>query len=336
MFGAASVGAYFLLFKKPLQQQSIDLTPPINVFVTKFEDVQKSGVFPAKVVPKKVISILSEANGIIVKKYFENGNYIKAGDLIYELASSSFELIANANYENLKNQKSLFEEKLNNNEISQIEYEKFVKSLQEAEKESKIVQRGSSKIKIFAPISGFLSDSNATIGMQVSVGHSLGKIIETSTLYIDVAISSNLFEKTTSNNLIVKIIKDEKEISSKIIAKNLSLNETTDSFILRTEVSNLKMDLLPNMFVEAKIFYPQTKEILIPFNSSIRMPNGMLAVFKVKTDETVEITFFKEKGIHNQNWIVGEGLNEGETIVYNSIQKMRNGMKIKPQKIDLK
>jgi membrane fusion protein (multidrug efflux system) len=333
---ALGLGSYFVFFKKKPQQANFNMVFSFNVFITKLEYIAKHDEFPAKVVPYKMISISSEANGIIAKKHFENGSYVKGGKLIYELESSSFALISSVNYENLKVQKPLFEEKLKNNEISKKEYDDFIKTLTDAEKQNNAVQSASPKIKIFAPASGFLTDSYLPVGMQVFSGQLLGNIIETSILYADIAISSNLFEKIKSDKIDVKIIKDEKEFSSKVISKNLVVNDITDSLMMRVEIQNPKMELLPNMFVEAKVFYPKTKEILIPFNSSIRMPNGMLAVFKVKEDESVEMVFFKEKGVYNQNWVVETGLNEGEMIIHNAVQKMQNGMKIKPQIIEVK
>jgi|GEM_PF-6877179 len=69
--------------------------PPLSVATYKVVagDVPVSLEYPAKVKSMQQINVVARVSGILEKKYFTEGNFIKAGEMLYQIDSDRYEAL---------------------------------------------------------------------------------------------------------------------------------------------------------------------------------------------------------------------------------------------------
>ena len=84
------------------------------------------------------------------------------------------------------------------------------------------------------------------------------------------------------------------------------------------------------MFVTAKLNIPAFEALTIPQRITNRGLNGDLTVLLVNQDNIIETRSIKASKVSGDSWVVEEGLSEGDILVYEGFQKIRDGMKVNP------
>ncbi|MCC6865519.1 MAG: efflux RND transporter periplasmic adaptor subunit [Ignavibacteria bacterium] len=142
---------------------------------------------------------------------------------------------------------------------------------------------------VTAPISGNIVERNVTVGQYVEPTGDMFHIINTSNIFADL----NVFEKD------LPFISTGQKVSLEVSVNPYEIYEGTISFInkvfddekrtvkVRVAINNIREKLLPNMFLQAKIYIKQESVLAVPI-SSVENEGETKFVF-VKTSETKEI-----------------------------------------------
>jgi multidrug efflux pump subunit AcrA (membrane-fusion protein) len=80
---------YFLLFKNKKGLQADKLTPHVNVVQVKSSTVQITYEFPAKTVPVRVAEVRPQVDGIVIKQFFKDGDFVQKGQKLYAIDPAS-------------------------------------------------------------------------------------------------------------------------------------------------------------------------------------------------------------------------------------------------------
>ncbi len=107
-------------------------------------------------------------------------------------------------------------------------------------------------------------------------------------------------------------------------------DESTDSVRLRALFPNAERKLIPGMFVNAKLHLQPFDAITIPQKATSRAPDGNLIVFVVDKDNIAKARTIKASQIFGDEWIVSEGLEDGEMIIYEGLLKVDDGVLVNP------
>jgi membrane fusion protein, multidrug efflux system len=203
--------------------------------------------------------------------------------------------------------------------------------------------------KIAAPISGRIGRSAITEGAIVTAYQPtpLATIQKFNPIFVDVPQStaeiSRLKRRLASGQLKnaktdkVKIILDdntEYPEPGSLKFRDVTVDPTTGSIILRIVVPNPDRILLPGMFVKARVEEGLSdRAILIPQEAVSRDPKGNPMVLLVNAKNLIEprpIT--TERAIGNQ-WLVSSGLAKGDRVIVRShtmkMMQMPPGMPVK-------
>jgi membrane fusion protein (multidrug efflux system) len=100
---------------------------------------------------------------------------------------------------------------------------------------------------------------------------------------------------------------------------------------LRALFPNPERELLPGLFVKARI--PQAKDdaaILIPQQTAVRNADGSVIVWAVDSENTVNPRPVSVSDAVGNKWAVMSGLQPGDRIVLEGLQKIRPGAKVNP------
>lgn len=195
------------------------------------------------------------------------------------------------------------------------------------------------KIIIKAPISGYIGRSLFTDGALVTKNQTqaLAVITQMEQMYADITIPSNMLEQLSKNkNATVNLTlttengTESYPYEGKIQFSEVTVDQSTDSVIVRALFQNPEEKLLSGEMVLAKINLPQENVITVPQRVTERTPSGELSVWVVNSNGTLRkqiITSDREIG---SDWVVSSGLSEGELVVYEGFQKINPQSIVEP------
>ena len=117
----------------------------------------------------------------------------------------------------------------------------------------------------------------------------------------------------------------------KLAFTDLTVDENTGSVNIRAEFPNPERQLLPGMFVRAKLGAGSRKDaLLVPQQSVTRKANGDASVWVIKPDNTLEQRTVQATQAIGSKWLVESGLAAGEQVGVDGLQKAKAGAKVKP------
>lgn len=201
--------------------------------------------------------------------------------------------------------------------------------------------------KITAPISGRIGKSSVTDGAIVTAYQPmpLAVIQQLDPIYVDVPQSTaellrlqrrlaegRIAQSGTNLNFVRLLLEDGTEypLEGTLQFRDVTVDPTTGSVILRMVFPNPKGVLLPGMFVRASIKEGASERaILIPQQSVTRDSKGNPMALVVGPNNILQPRpLILERAIGDK-WLVTAGLAPGDKIVVEGFQRVRPGMPVK-------
>jgi membrane fusion protein (multidrug efflux system) len=206
--------------------------------------------------------------------------------------------------------------------------------------------------KITAPISGRIGRSNATVGAMVTAYQplALAMIQQLDPIYVDVPQSTTellrlkrrmedgrLKDDATNQKKVSLILEDGTAYSSEgtLQFRDVTVDPTTGSVILRVVFPNPEGVLLPGMFVRAVAKEGTSEQaILIPQQAVSRDPKGNPLTLIVDADGKVQQRMLRLDRAMGDKWLVTSGLAPGDHVIVEGMQKVRPGAAVKEVPFD--
>jgi len=259
---------------------------------------------------------------------------------------------ANADYARLQEQrlKQLIESKA----VSQQDYDNAVAALHAAEAD---VSAGRAAVKtaqinlgytaVNAPISGRIGRSMVTEGAYVQAGSAtlMATVQQLDPLYVDLTQSSTevlelrralaegrLIGTQTGDAKVTLLFDDGRAYSEEgtLQFSDVTVDPSTNSITLRAIFPNPKNELLPGMFVRARLQEGSAPDaLLVPQLGVTRNTKGEPTALVVGSENKAELRVLKiARAIGNQ-WLVSEGLKSGDKLIVQNLQRIRPGADVK-------
>ena len=330
--------------------------PEVIVMVAQRQPVERSIELSGRLRAYQIADVRPQASGIIQKRLFEEGAYVKAGQPLYQIdaanartAVSSAEAALRrqqANLGALKITERRLKQLLSSDAISKQEYDDIQSQIALAEADIAVSQAtvDNSKINldyalVRAPISGQSGSSSVTVGALVTASQAtpMVTIQQLDPLYVDITQSSadmlRLREQISAGNLARNGVTDVQltlpdnrvyPLTGRLQFSNASVDETTGTVTLRAVVDNPNDLLLPGMFVKAKVSQGSiANAMLIPQQAVTRTPKGEASVLVVAKDNKVSQRVVNAAFTQGSDWVVTDGLENGERLIVQGSQKIR-------------
>ena len=340
------------------QAQTIE----VGVITLQEQAIALQQELSGRVKAKLVSQVRPQIGGIIKEQLFNEGSFVKQGDVLYLIDSATYQATLNqakaslqsakVDVLNAKTKSQRYEELLKFDGTSKQEADdaKAVYLQAEALVQEKEANLESAKIdlertKIKAPISGYISISNVTQGALVSANQSdaLATIRDTSSVYVDLSQSNTqllALRKLLSQENIQKgstdvtlILSDEStyEHKGQLQLQEIAVDESTGSVTLRAQFSNTEGILLPGMFVRATIQGAiDTKAFLLPQQAVSRDSKANPIITLVKDDSTtIKQMITTQRAIENK-WLVTSGINNNDKIIIEGLNKINEKSHVNP------
>jgi membrane fusion protein (multidrug efflux system) len=291
---------------------------------------------------------------------------VKKGDLIFVIESNLLSTTMRAAEAQLYSAQAQLAESKNNydrakplaelNAISQsqldqyrAEYLSALSSVKSANQslESARLQVGYSRI--YSPIDGIIASSNAHTGDYVGPGTQfqiLTTISNLDTLSAQLAIPTSLYlqyarrgnsyeNRNLLSDINLYLSSGEKYGYSGIYdytKQNISSTSGTISIVV--DFPNPNLSLKAGEYAKVKVGLGGKRyKLLIPQQAVSRIQN-IASVWVIKPDNTAEYRTVELGESYGQLWIIENGVSLGERVALTGLQKLHNGMKVTPYKVE--
>ena len=344
------------------EQQMTMARGPVDVDVVtiKPQPAELTIELPGRTAAFRVAEVRPQVNGIIQKRLFEEGSEVEEGQLLYQIdpavykakvdsaeaALASAQALEESTRLKAKRYRVLVQTKAVS-ELDQIEIEASWKQAL-AEVASAKAALNSARIdlnytRVTAPISGRIGKSMISEGALVTAQQStaLATIQQLDPLYVDVTQSSTelmRLKKDLATGAVsgddqasrdVRILLEDGSVYAEtgtLEFADVTVDQTTGGVTLRAMVANPHRDLLPGMFVRARIASGLKEDaILVPAASISRNSKGQALVMLVNSDSKVDSRIIESGANIGDKVLVNKDLKVGEVLITAGLQKIRPG-----------
>jgi membrane fusion protein (multidrug efflux system) len=224
--------------------------------------------------------------------------------------------------------------------------------IQQAEAALEIARINLGYTKIIAPISGRIGKSSVTEGAIVTAYQpvALATIQQLDPIYVDVPQSTTellrlkrhledgrLNHDATNQKKVNLILEVGRAylLEGTLEFRDVTVDPTTGSVILRLVFPNPKGLLMPGMFVRAVVKEGVSEQaILIPQQAVSRDPKGNPMALIVDAEGKVQQRMLRLDRAIGDKWLVTSGLAPGEHLIVEGLQKVRPGASVKEVPFD--
>ncbi len=335
--------------------------PPEVATVTVTEQkVLLTTELPGHTAPFRIAEIRPQVNGLIQKRLFTEGSDVEAGQPLYQIDPAPFQAAldnalaalgrAEANLPAIQIRVKRYQEALADKAVSQQDFDDANAALKQAQAEVQYYKAmvDTARInlgyaRVTSPIPGRIGTSSVTDGAIVTAFQPvpIATIQQLDPIYVDVMQSTSeqlRLRRRLEGGLLQQSGADFKNVQlvladgtkypleGTLQFRDVSVDPTTGSVVLRMVFPNPKGDLLPGMFVRAIVKEGvNERAILIPQQVVSRDPKGNPIALVVNAEKKVEQKMLTlERAIGNQ-WMVGSGLALGDRVIVEGAQKVRPG-----------
>lgn len=352
------------------QKQGGEMPPPdVKVVTLKAAPLTVSTELPGRTSAYRIAEVRPQVGGIILKRNYKEGSDVKEGESLYQIDPAPFQATLNsaqaelakarANAELARLTVNRYKPLLGTNYISRQDYDEAVSTyaqaqaaVQAAQAAVQTAQINLNYTKVTSPISGLSGKSNVTEGALVATGQTqpLTLVQQIDPIYVDVTQSSDDYLRLKHEIASGAVDKEQGKIAvSLVTAENkdyihkgylefsdVTVDETTGSITMRAVFPNPQESLLPGMFVRARVDEGVRPDaILVPQEGVIRTAKGGAVVNIVNAKNEIEVRPVTVGQAYGNKWLITAGVNNGERVVVEGFQKIKQGAAVKATEADL-
>lgn len=321
--------------------------PEVDVITVTPRNITLTQDLPGRLEAYRSAQIRARVEGIVEKRLFTEGSDVKAGDTLFSIDARNYQATydsaradAEVARQNVERYQPLFEQKV----VSQQDYDLVKAKLKQAESALSRAQLDLENTHVPAPIDGRIGRALVTEGALV--GHSEATLMATieqiHPIYVnftqpgsDLLRLKQAFESGTlqrEGSSTVQLIMGDGSLypqSGKLLFSNLSVDASTGSVTLRAEFPNAKHELLPGMFVRIRLAAASDLNSIAVPQRAVKMSAQGQMVMVVDAESKVEQRPVIVGDMNGGDFIIKSGLNAGDKVIVNGLQKARAGALVK-------
>lgn len=337
--------------------------PEVEVVTVATQPVPNMIELPGRVQAVRTAEVRARVDGIVQRRLYEEGSDVRAGQPLFaidprelraQLSAVQATLArAQANAANAQQDVNRYKGLIADQAISKQEYDAAVARLRSAQADvaQARAQVESARLSLSyttvnAPIGGRAGRAQVTEGALVSAaaGTLLTTIEQIDPIYVNFAQSSadllELRRDITSGRLSMPTLEripvrlqledgTSYGIAGHIDFLDLAIDEATGTAALRAEFPNPGRLLLPGQFVRARIEAGTKADGIVVPQRAVKMTQQGGTVMVVGPRNIVEARSIRLGDLRGGNWVVLAGLEPGEKVIVNGLQKVQPGRPVR-------
>ena len=331
----------------------------VGVVTIQPQSVTLRKELPGRTSAVRVAEVRARVNGIVQKRLFQEGSDVKEGQALFRIDSAPYAAAldsaraqvarAEASIASTRSLAERYQKLIETNAVSKQELDDAIAKQKTAEADlaaaRAAVRRASIDVgytTVTAPLSGRIGRADVTEGgyVQAQTATLLATIQQIDQLYVDLTWSTaevkRLRRANDSGELkseggqakVVLLLEDGREYAEQgtLQFADVTVDATTGSISLRAMFPNPKRELLPGMFVRARIDEgTHQNALLVPQRAVTRDQAGRPQALVVSAANKVERRQLVTERELGDAWLVTSGINAGDRVIVEGLQKIRPG-----------
>jgi RND family efflux transporter MFP subunit len=325
--------------------------PEVGVVTLQSRSVPLTIELPGRTSPYLVAEVRPQVNGILLKRLFEEGREVKAGQTLYQIDPAPYRAVLDQAEASLASTRLLderYSRLIENHAISQQQRDDAHSQFLQAKAAADAARINLGYTRITAPIAGRIGRSAVTQGALLTANQAapLATVQQLDPIYVDIvqpATALLQLKEDLASGRLKSASHDQAEIRLKLengqdypLAGTLqfsevSVDQSTGSVTLRAVFRNPDGVLLPGMFVRAQLQQGvRERALLVPQRGVTRDTQGKPVALVLDMKNTVQQRpLTTERSVDGQ-WLVDDGFNPGDRVIVDGWQNVRPGMQAKP------
>lgn len=340
---------------RPPMAAMANLPVPVRIATAAQQDIDIFLRSLGTVTAYNTVTVRSRVSGELVDVAFQEGQQVKAGDLLAQVDPRAFQValdqargtqmqnlaqLENARrdlqrYQALFKQDSIARQQVDTQAALVRQYEGTVKSDQANVDNAKLQL---DYARITAPISGRLGLRQVDRGNLVSSSDTNGLVVITQTQPISVVFTlpetqlpEVRAELAAGKTLTVDAYDraDTRRIATgKLETLDNQIDVATGTLKLKARFDNADDALFPNQFVNVRLHVLTRKDVTAIPTAAVQQGSAGAFVFLVQDDNTIAVRQVKLGAINSGMVAVNEGLKPGDRVVTEGTDRLRAGAKV--------
>ena len=332
--------------------------PSVIVQTTSKQDVTPSFELVGRVEAQNKVDIRARVSGFLINRSFKEGSFVPKDKLLFEIEPDAYLLqvqqakaelaSANANLSqakaDLKRQQNLKKRGLASlADFDKSEATKLIAeaSVLNAQAQLKKAELDLSYTKIYSPIAGRIARENINVGnLLTSSSEILTTVTSMDPIYVTLSVSekSMLEARRRGINLKNPPVAPTIKLSDgsfypeqgRFDYVDTEVNSSTDTILVRAEFANSKGVLLPGELVQVVITDKEKVMRVAIKQSAVQKDKQGYFALVVNESNSVEIRRIEVGQQINGQWEILSGLQEGEKVIIEGLQKVQAGSSVTP------
>ncbi|MCL6679553.1 efflux RND transporter periplasmic adaptor subunit [Sphingomonas sp. RG327] len=317
---------------------------------------------PARVSAFEVSQVRPQVSGIVQKRYFTEGAFVRKGQTLYQIDPSQYQAsvaqasanvrAAQASADSARALAARYRPLVEMEAVSKQDYTNAVSQARQAE--AAIAQNQAALraaqinlrfTRVPAPISGKIGISNVTEGALVTANQTdaLTTITRLDPVNVDIqesasdlitlrqSLSSGGVAPTAAQVRLKLPDGSDYGFTGTVQFSEVIVDQNTGTVTLRARFPNPMSILLPGLFVTAQFSQAvDTTAFLVPQQAVSRDPKGAATLFVLGPgNRAVQRTVIATR-TQGPYWVVTQGLAAGEKVIVEGAGNLRDGAQVKP------
>jgi membrane fusion protein (multidrug efflux system) len=321
---------------------------------------------PGRTSPYLIAELRPQVTGLVKQRQFTEGGEVKAGQSLYQIDPATYQAAydsakaslsrAEANVYAARLKAQRYADLVKIEAVSKQANDDAVAALKQAEADVAAARATTDKARIdleftrvVSPISGRIGRSTVTAGALVTANQAtaLATVQQLDPIYVDLTQSSaemlrmrrdieaGRLKRNGGATVPVRLVLEDGSLygaEGKLAFSEVSVDQGTGSVTLRAVFPNPRGELLPGMYVRARLSQgTQSEAMLVPHAAVSRDAKGNALVMTVNAESKVEARPVKVAQSLGDKWVVTDGLAAGDRVIVEGLQKARPGTQVQAQ-----
>ena len=342
----------------PASAQQAAQPPSVIVEPAQRRDITPSFSYLGRIEAVDTVDLRARVAGFLEKRNFREGTEIKAGDVLFMIEKDTYEITVQQRSADLAGAKAT----LANAEADFARKETLVKrktaskasldtaraalgtaraAVKQAEATLRAANLDLSYTDVVSPINGKISRARYSVGNYLDPNSEpLATVISLDPVYVTIAVSEKQLIEARRQGI---------DLDNPTVAPSLQLsdgslydlpgefdyldstvNRSTDTITARAVFPNPKRLLLPGQFVTVLVRQKEPESAVVVPQASVQEDQQGYFVLIVDRADKVEVRRVSLGNQTETEWIVDDGVAEGERVIVQGLQKVQPEMQVNP------
>lgn len=345
---------------KPEQAAAPAMPPPaVTAVAAKSQTIEETAQFVGRVAAVNRVELRARVEGFLKERRFTEGQAVAVGDVLFLIEPDQYEAIveqrqadvakAQADAQNADAQLKRGQELLTQKNIAQAKVDELQAaasvakaSIAQAQAALTAAQLDLSYTQIRSPVAGRIGLAQLTVGNLVSPASGvLATIVSRDPIYIQFPLTQRELLKARrdvkergmdAKSVVVRVRLPDGSLyehAGHLDFVDVTTDQGTDSVTLRAELPNPDGILVDGQYVGLVLETGEPQAAIMIPQSALQVDQQGVYVLIIDTDSKAQIRRVETGPTKGSDIAVLKGLNEGDLVISEGIQKVRPGQAVK-------